>query len=160
MNDQLLDLISKSGIDADYASSGEEIVLECPLCNDHKKRLYVSRRDFLWMCHNCGEKGNVYRFLEKILRYDPMKASHLANNLLGHGKKRELIASEREDAVLDDKEIDWPEGYMPLTSPDAPLQRQFWNYLTRRGVDNARILDDKMGFVLGGYYAYRVIVPI
>ena len=160
MNDNLLELIIKAGYDADYASSGEEIVLECPLCGDHKKRLYVSRRDFLWICHNCGEKGNVYRLLEKILHFDPMKASHIAKNLLGHAHKREHIESEREDTILSDEEVSLPDGFMPLTNPDATLQRRFWVYLIDRGVTPEHILEDRMGFVLGGYYAYRVILPV
>ncbi len=160
MNDNLLELLIKSGYAADYASSGEEIVLECPLCADHKRRLYVSRRDYLWICHNCGEKGNVYSFLERVLHFDPIKAGHIAKNLLGHSKKREHIESEREDAVLSEEEVAWPPGYIPLRNPDDILEKAFWRYLRRRGISDEDILGQQMGYVLGGPYVYRAILPV
>ena len=38
---------------------GSELKLYCPVCQDHKKRLYVNASTGKAYCHNCGFSGNV-----------------------------------------------------------------------------------------------------
>jgi DNA primase len=156
MRDVLFDLAEEHGLGPDYASSGEEMVLLCPLCDDHKPRLYCNRRSGQWICHNCDERGTVWSFLERVLQLDPMTVYRLAREFLG--TKREAVASE--PAKTDAPEVELPEGSMPLDDPQFPLQQPFWRYATQRGLTPELVRRYGLMYCLTGYYAYRLIVPI
>lgn len=159
MNDILYDAITSAGIDADYTNSGTEIFMECPLCDDHKKRLYINRRSFLWICHNCDEAGGLTRFLEQVLRIDPFVAYRLRKQI--EGVKAPVVSKKPEVERADvDVPMALPDGFLPLDNPDDPLQRQFFDYLRSRGIDDLMIRAHRMGYCLSGYFSYRVIVPI
>jgi len=50
----------------EYRVSGRELILEvCPYCTK-KKHLYVSADNGAFICHRCGEAGNLRRLMEEL----------------------------------------------------------------------------------------------
>jgi len=157
MNDLLLDLCAEHGLDVQYASGGAEIMLACPLCADHKPRLYINRRTFRWICFNCDMTGAIDSFLENVLGYDPFEAYHIKQKLKGP------VRWERTSSVgsgAPDPEVPLPPEAMPLDNPADPLQKPYWDYLTRRGLAPELVIEYGLHFALTGKHGQRGIVPI
>lgn len=138
--------------DARLVSDGHELALPCPLCGDHRDRLFINLTTFLWTCHNCNESGNLISFLERVMEKDPFEAYHLATKLqpkAARTKPREILIT--------------PEVKLPglwLDDPDSMIQRGFWRYLFERGLDEETVRHYQMRFEVIGMYRGRVIIPI
>lgn len=154
MSDILFDHARKRGLDVQYASGGDELLMACPLCDDHKPRLFCNRRSGRWICHNCGEHGTVWSFLERICRLDPMAVYRAARQFIG------TRPGVTEVTPVETPVVDLPEGSLPLDDPSALLQRRFWRYLEGRGIGPTLVREYELGYCPGGYYAGRVVVPI
>ncbi len=139
--------------DAHLVSDGHEVSIECPICGDHKPRLFLNLTSCLWTCHNCNESGNLISFLERVMEKDPFEAYHIASKILPREQQR---TKPREITIS--PEVKLPG--LPLTNPDDMIQRGFWNYLYTRGVDEHEIAHYGMRFEIVGIYRGRVIIPI
>lgn len=151
----LISLLAQHGHGARIVSDGAELKLACPLCNDHKERMFINRRTYLWACHNCGETGNLYALLDRALDLDPIDVYRISRNL-----------DDRVPAVRVAVEEQLPEAVLPanipLRNPSSPLEKDFWDYLmgpTRR-LAPSEIVEYDMRACLSGRYALRVIVPV
>jgi transcription elongation factor Elf1 len=58
-----LDLLRQEVGDAKGA--GGETRFNCPFCNEHKHKLYVSNDKGLWTCFKCGMSGNPVKFVQE-----------------------------------------------------------------------------------------------
>jgi DNA primase len=153
-SDRLLDLILMAGYDA--APHDDELSLVCPLCADHKPRLYINQRSGLWVCFNCSERGNLLSFLERVVGLDPFEAWHEYQRLRTDAPRtRSAPASDAPPPA-----VELPEGFLRLTDPNDQFQAPFWNYLARRGVSLPTVLAYRMGYTLIGRAAGRVVIPI
>lgn len=147
----LLEMVLEN-FDAHLASDGHEVALACPLCGDHRERLFINLTSCLWTCHNCSESGNLIGFLERVMEKDPFEAYHIASKIL---PKAERIKTRPLESVI--------QATLPgllMDDPHEILQRGFWRYLNERGITNDTILDHEMRFEIIGKYRGRVIIPI
>lgn len=159
MADMLLGIITSRGHDANYASSGGEIAFPCPLCDDHKPRLYVNRKTLKWTCFNCQEAGFAERFLTDVLLIDPIMAGRVKGQLLGdtpiiHSIKAVMKA---EAAV---SPMEWPPFTMSLDSTSNEVQEPYWVYLHNRGVRVEQVVHYGIRYCAVGKYGGRVVVPV
>lgn len=153
MNDLLLDLCLDKGIDAEYASSGNELHMPCPLCGDHKPRLYINRLTGRWMCFHCDEKGGLEAFLMEALLYDPIQAGRLMAQM-----RDEAPTARRERAPVKPTEIEWPPFAMSFE--EEKVDGRYWSYLVDRGIAANQIAQYDIRWCPVGKYAERVIIPI
>ncbi|PJH64310.1 CHC2 zinc finger domain-containing protein, partial [Salmonella enterica] len=55
----------------DYKETGDNIMYNCPFCNDHKHDYKLSFKkstdssNGIWQCWRCGRKGNFIGFVMK-----------------------------------------------------------------------------------------------
>lgn len=136
-------------------SQGKELNFPCPLCNDHKSRMFLNRHTFLWQCHNCDERGNLYGFLERVLDLDPIEVHRIVRDLDYH------FVPPRAGKV-DEAKVELPEGLIPLRNLSSPIERPFWEYLMgpTRNLTPREVVDYHMQACLIGRYAMRVIIPM
>lgn len=159
MADMLFEIITARGHDADYASSGAEIAFPCPLCDDHKQRLYVNRKTLKWTCFNCQEAGFAERFLTDILLIDPIMAGRVKGQLLGdtaiiHSVKHQMKAEASVAPMV------LPPFTMPLDSTSDEAQYPYWVYLHQRHVTPEQVVQYGIQYCPMGKYGGRVIVPV
>jgi DNA primase len=165
-----LDVLSAHHLNPKLASSGSEIVIKCPLCDDHAPRLYVNATTGMWMCHLCKETGNDYTLLREVLGLDHFMAMRLRARLDGGQASisrptpaytRQQRGPSLEEGGTPAKEgIELPDECHPLTHPEAPGEGIFWRYLESRGVTAKDVKTYEIGWCLRGLYAYRIIIPV
>ena len=51
-----------------------EMAVNCPFCNDRKKRMYLNAAKNLFYCHNCGEYGNALTLYANLTGLDTKAA--------------------------------------------------------------------------------------
>jgi DNA primase len=146
-----LELILES-FDAHLVSDGHEVSLECPLCGDHKPRLFLNLTSCLWTCHNCNESGNLIGFLERVMEKDPFEAYHIASKILPREQRVKVSAQAPVTSIK--------LPGLPLDNYDDMLQRGFWNYLYGRHIDEHEVAHYQMRYEVIGPYRGRVIIPI
>ena len=161
----LLDLVSKHGLDPMPTTSGE-LMLICPICQDHKARLYINMTTGLWLCFHCEERGNIYTFCREVLELDHFEARHAMDRLdLGVAAATALMttAAQEEQEAVDDLQagIQLPEEFNILTDPQSPGEGAFWDYLLNtRGLSKYEVMMHNIGYCRRGMYQWRIIIPV
>lgn len=157
MSDMLLGICLQRGLDATYASSGAELMMPCPLCDDHKQRLYVNRETLKWTCFNCQAAGYGERFLTDVLLIDPIMAHRIKGQLLGdiaviHSVKYQMKVEASAGPM------EWPPFTMSFA--EEKVDGRYWQYLIDRGLTRYEIEHYDIRWCPMGKYAERVIVPV
>lgn len=157
MSDMLLGICLQKGLDATYASSGAELMMPCPLCDDHKQRLYVNRETLKWTCFNCQAAGYGERFLTDVLLIDPIMAHRIKGQLLGdiaviHSVKYQMKVEASAASM------EWPPFTMSFD--EEKVDGRYWSYLIGRHLTPDQIKHWGIRWCPMGKYAERVIVPV
>lgn len=149
-------LMMDKGLSVKPINDGRELRLHCPLCNDHKERMFLNTRTYLWTCHNCSEAGNLYSFLERVLDMDPLETYRAVREIDNYTPR----TNKTEDGI--NETITWPESAIPLRNLSSPIERPFWEYLMgpTRQLDPSTIQEYHMEACVTGQYAMRVLIPI
>ena len=134
---------------------GDEIIVDCPICYDTKKHLYINIVKKVVHCFRCGYSATVKRFLrENNLLIGPPENFDILD-VLDSGFVS-LVKRENEQ-----KNVSLPEFMDVLDFEDASwLGRIAVQYLKSRGVTDGQIRRHKIGYCYSGKYAGRIIVPI
>jgi len=73
MEISIIDTAARCGIKfIDYGKA--EMSVNCPFCNDRKRRMYLNAANNLFYCHNCNESGNSITFYAKLTGLDNKQA--------------------------------------------------------------------------------------
>jgi DNA primase len=134
---------------------GDEIIVNCPICYDTKKHLYINVVKKVVHCFRCGYSATVKRFLRE-------------NNLLAKSPENFDILDVLDSGFVslakkesEQKNVSLPEFMSFLNISDASwLGRIAIQYLKSRGITNEQMRKYKIGYCYSGKYAGRVIVPI
>jgi len=134
---------------------GDEIIVNCPICYDVKKHLYINVAKKVVHCFKCGYSATVKRFLREnnLLAKSPENFDIL--DVLDGGFVS-LVKKESEQ-----KNVFFPEFMNFLDFEDASwLGRIAIRYLESRGVTVEQMKRHKIGYCYSGKYAGRIIVPV
>lgn len=156
----LLSTLDAAGIDARATSGGEELVMDCPIC-DAPQKLYLNTVTGMWVCFKGeadGERGGLHKFLLNACGLEPFDAYSLSVRIRGRSSKTPSSAAQ---ALLS----------LPQQSSQAPrsvtLPDEFVlnhatarRYLEQRGVDPALCAGYGIGYCPSGFFEGRVIVPV
>jgi len=169
----LLDYL-ESVVDSQVKSTGNggQLHCDCPFCDDHKKRFYVSTETHQVHCFNCDNPGSNGSFISFIMSIEGVsfeKAKLRYTDILGTAYIPEEIVRELKEHVfkpdisdiIGKRAIPLPDEYVPLSLDSKNLVNQrAIRYLMQRKVSCKQILDHKMGFCVDGEYRNRIIIPI
>lgn len=134
----------------------DEVNLDCIFCHS-KQKMYVNKERKKWICHKCGERGDLVDLVESVLQSTTLEAikfikDNRSRTLLDLGFK------EAEEIV--GPEITLPPLFKKLSFPETDENRKYWRYLKKRGVLASTALDYKLGYVAQGTYRRRIVIPV
>jgi DNA primase len=149
----------------DPITSGEELVIICPLCQDGKPRLYISTEHGRWICFHCHERGHLGQLLTEVCGLEGTSARQMERRIKRPAVKPGLDV--RPKATVEGRlAVHPPAGYLMLHEYMRPgnthvgLARPYLEYLYGRGVTDKDISKHMIGFCVMGAYAGRIIIPV
>jgi DNA primase len=147
-----------------YNKSKGQYSFDCPTCSaekgvesDGKGNLEVNVNKGIYHCWSCGETHGTKGSIQKLVKIFGTQLQYKKLKILGFVKSK-----EKKDTFNQREEIELPKGFKPFktSNPKELSYKQAWNYLTKsRGLTEDIIFKYNMGFVTGGYYEGRVIIP-
>jgi hypothetical protein len=147
--------------------SKQQFAFDCPTCSaekgkddgDGKGNLEVNLAEGVYHCWACGEingtKGGLKKLFRKFATKDQVRKLKMVGYNLDDFKSKLKDVNVIEDLTLPKNFISFEEG-----NPKSILYKQAWNYLTKQRKLSKEIINKfKMGFVSGGQYDSRVVIP-
>lgn len=145
----------------------QQYAFDCPVCSaekgeydgDGKGNLEVNLAEGVYHCWACGElhetRGSIKKLFKSFANKNQIKKLKMIGFDLSEFKAKVKKTNVIEDLILPKGFINFEEG-----NPKSILYKQAWNYLTKqRKLSKETILKFKMGYVSGGQYDSRVVVP-
>ena len=145
----------------------QQYAFDCPVCSaekgdyegDGKGNLEVNLAEGVYHCWACGEthgtRGGLKKLFKSFANKDQVKKLKMIGYDLSDFKAKVKEVNVIEDLTLPKGFISFEEG-----NPKSLLYKQAWNYLTKeRKLSPETIFKFRMGYVSGGQYDSRVVVP-
>ena len=147
--------------------SKQQYAFDCPTCSaekgeydgDGKGNLEVNLAEGVYHCWACGETHGTRGGLKKLFRTFATREQVKKLKMIGYDLS-DFKARVKESNVIEDLIL--PKGFISFEegNPKSILYKQAWNYLTKeRKLSPKTILKFKMGYVSGGQYDSRVVIP-
>jgi DNA primase len=147
--------------------SKQQYAFDCPTCSaekgeydgDGKGNLEVNLAEGVYHCWACGETHGTKGGLKKLFRAFATKEQVRKLKMIGYDLS-DFKARVKESNVIEDLTL--PKGFISFGegNPKSLLYKQAWNYLTKeRKLSSETIFKFRMGYVSGGQYDSRVVVP-
>ena len=153
-----------------YTQNNEEVHLNCLMCDDKRKRMYVNLHTHRVYCHNCGYSATfigLMKDLENISydraieRYKDVKGSaYIPEDVLVELSKNLILGDVSHSISM--RPIPLPEEYIPLNFKSRnPVMKSAIKYLMlNRKISIRQMKTHDFGICLDGEYKNRVIIPI
>lgn len=147
--------------------SKQQYAFDCPTCSaekgeydgDGKGNLEVNLAEGVYHCWACGETHGTRGGLKKLFKTFATREQVKKLKMIGYDLS-DFKARVKESNVIEDLTL--PKGFISFEegNPKSILYKQAWNYLTKeRKLSPKTILKFKMGYVSGGQYDSRVVIP-
>jgi DNA primase len=147
--------------------SKQQYAFDCPTCSaekgeydgDGKGNLEVNLAEGVYHCWACGETHGTKGGLKKLFRTFATKEQVRKLKMIGYDLS-DFKAKVKESNVIEDLTL--PKGFISFEegNPKSLLYKQAWNYLTKeRKLSSETIFKFRMGYVSGGQYDSRVVIP-
>jgi DNA primase len=147
--------------------SKQQYAFDCPTCSaekgeydgDGKGNLEVNLAEGVYHCWACGETHGTKGGLKKLFRTFATREQVKKLKMIGYDLS-DFKAKVKEKNVIEDLTL--PKGFISFKegNPKSILYKQAWNYLTKeRKLSPQTIFKFKMGYVSGGQYDSRVVIP-
>jgi DNA primase len=129
---------------------GAEILVFCPNCNHHKRKLNINTTTGFYQCWiGCGFSGKSFTSLLKKL-----KASSEYYQILCKNKTRVSYVSEEKKTLI------LPDEFKPLCKSSGDvIYKHALNYCFKRNLSIHEIVRYNIGYCASGQFANRIIVP-
>ena len=145
----------------------QQYAFDCPVCSaekgeydgDGKGNLEVNLAEGVYHCWACGDINGTKGGLKRLFRSFANKNQIRKLKMIGYDLS-DFKAKVKESNVIEDLTL--PKGFISFEegNPKSILYKQAWNYLTKeRKLSPQTILKFKMGYVSGGKYDSRVVIP-
>lgn len=129
---------------------GTEILVFCPNCKHHKRKLNINTSTGYYQCWVCGFSGKSFSSLLK-----KMKAPAEFYKVLCKDNVKITYSIKEEKKVLS-----LPEEFKPLYKPDKDIAyKHALNYCLQRNLSIHEIVRYNIGYCSSGQFANRVIIP-
>ena len=129
---------------------GDEILVFCPNCKHHKRKLNINTSTGYYQCWVCGFSGKSFSSLLK-----KVKASSEFYKVLCKDKVKITYTIEEEKKILT-----LPDEFKPLYKPNKDFAyKHALNYCIQRNLSIHEIVRYNIGYCAEGSFANRVIIP-
>lgn len=145
----------------------QQYAFDCPVCSaekgeydgDGKGNLEVNMAEGVYHCWACGEthgtRGGLKKLFKKFANREQVKKLKMIGYDLTEFKAKVKDVNIIEDLTLPKGFISFKEG-----NPKSLLYKQAWNYLVKERKLTPEIIEKhRMGYVSGGQYDSRVVIP-
>ncbi len=147
-----------------YDKRGNELIIECPFCDDKNDHCHFNPKKKVGTCFKCGEEFNFIQLVACVegLSYESaikeLKNKELSKLSLNHIKKliKKLTKKNKKEKFVKLENIKLPNSYR-IFKKDK--DNKFLRYLKKRGYTFDEIKKWKIGYCLNGYYKNRIIFP-
>jgi len=140
---------------------------DCPVCSaekgeydgDGKGNLEVNLSEGVYNCWACGDINGTRGSLKKLFRSFANKQQIKKLKMIGYSLD-DFKTKVKETNVIENLTL--PKGFISFEegNPKSLLYKQAWNYLTKeRKLTSDIIQKYKMGYVSGGQYDSRIVIP-
>jgi hypothetical protein len=145
----------------------QQYSFDCPVCSaekgendgDGKGNLEVNLAEGVYNCWACGDINGTRGSLKKLFRSFANKQQIKKLKMIGYSLE-DMKTKVKETNVIENLTL--PKGFIGFEegNPKSLLYKQAWNYLTKeRKLTQEIIFKHKMGYVSGGQYDSRVVIP-
>ncbi len=129
---------------------GDEILVFCPNCKHHKRKLNINTTTGYYQCWVCGFSGKSFTSLLKKVKAPAEFYKVLCKDKV---KITYTIEEDKKDLVL-------PEEFKPLCKPNKDFAyKHALNYCLQRNLTIHEIVRYNIGYCSEGNFANRVIIP-
>jgi DNA primase len=160
----LLDVLGKP---KRRTESKQQYAFDCPVCSaekgedegDGKGNLEVNLAEGVYHCWSCGETHGTKGGLKKLFKTFATKDQVKKLKMIGYDLS-DFKAKVKDTNIIEDLTL--PKGFILFDegNPKSLLYKQAWNYLTKeRKISSDIIKKFKIGYVSGGKYDSRVVIP-
>jgi DNA primase len=166
---ELTGLLNKVCKDTGRLRKGNNLVLHCPFCNHHKRKLEVCLDEpWFWHCWTCNKKGRGLYWLFKGLDVSLDTISKLENIVGKHVPKKALSEFDTKIASLNNKDIvresvdvlSLPDEFKSLIDNDGSRDYKVaMNYAKKRNLSICDIIKHNIGYCPRGSFANRLVFP-
>ena len=130
---------------------GEEILVFCPSCKHHKRKLNINTKTGFYQCWVCGFSGKSFNSLLKKIKAPAEYYGILCKDV----PKKSLINIKEEKKILS-----LPVEYKPLYEKTNDIQyKHALNYCLNRNISTIDIVRYNIGYCSSGLFINRIIVP-
>jgi DNA primase len=147
--------------------SKQQYSFDCPVCSaekgeydgDGKGNLEVNLGEGVYNCWACGDINGTKGSLKKLFKSFANKQQVKKLKMIGYSLD-DFKSKVKETNVIEDLTL--PKGFISFEDGNTKslFYKQAWNYLTKeRKLTPEIIKRHKMGYVSGGQYDSRVIIP-
>lgn len=128
---------------------GDEILVFCPNCSHHKRKLNINTKTGFYQCWVCGFSGKSFNTLLKKIKAPKEFYEILCK------EKTKITYVLKEEKVLS-----LPDDFKPLYKPNNDIvYKHALSYLFKRGITIHDIVRYNIGYCSSGPYINRIIIP-
>jgi len=128
---------------------GEEMLVFCPSCKHHKRKLNINTQTGYYQCWVCGFSGKSFRSLLKKLKASKEFYEKLCNDKY----KTKIIKDET-------KVLSLPEEFKPLYEQSKDIvYKHALSYCYKRNISVHEMVRYNIGYCSSGTFKNRVIIP-
>ena len=124
--------------------SGKNFKAKCPFHNEKTPSFFISQERGTYYCFGCGEKGDIFSFVEKFEGTDFMGALKLLAERAGVKLEYERTDKNKDKKELYFEILEEATKFFEINFEKDPKPRA---YLLSRGITDASIKNFRIGFV-------------
>ena len=136
----------------------------CPFCGEDRYHCGINQGKNLFHCWKCGEKGDIAKFISKLLRISYIEAKEIVNPI----SELKKVLEEREnkkttiEEIKNIKNFKLPEHTYSFRQDKTNLwQEAALKFLrTKYNLTRQHILDANLHYCVYGKYKNSIIIPI
>ena len=145
----------------------QQYAVNCPVCSaekgedegDGKFNLEINLSEGVYNCWACGQVNDTHGNIKKLFKTFANRDQLRKLKMIGFDLS-EFKTKVKETNIIEDLTL--PKGFIPFDEANKKsiIYKQAWNYLTKERKLTQEIIDKhKMGYVSGGFYDSRIVIP-
>jgi DNA primase len=154
--EEMVRLIRRYSPVVQFYSGGDQVALVCPFHHGHKRNLWLSLKQGVFICYRCNETGTFHKLLRRMKMESPAKFIDVDLSQI------KTIRVPAPEAPVASQSMCLPEEYREAWGTAASkslIGQRAIKYLEGREVSQDLAEVYRLGYCPSGPYADRIIIP-